>query len=55
MILETLYSIGFVASWLSACAPPTASVVGYVEGEYVQIAPIDVARIVSLDVAAAIW
>ena len=50
MILETLCSIGFVASWLSACAPPATSVVGYVEGEYVQIAPIEVARIVSLDV-----
>ena len=50
MILETLCSIGFVASWLSACSPPAASVVGYVEGEYVQIAPIDVARIVALDV-----
>ena len=50
MILETLCAIGFVASWLSACAPPAASVVGYVEGEYVQIAPIEVARIVALDV-----
>lgn len=50
MILETLCSIGFVASWLSVCAPPATSVVGYVEGEYVQIAPIDVARIVALDV-----
>ena len=50
MILETLCSIGFVASWLSACAPPSTSVVGYVEGEYVQIAPIEVARIVALDV-----
>ena len=50
MILETLCSIGFVASWLSACASPAASVVGYVEGEYVQIAPIEVARIVALDV-----
>jgi HlyD family secretion protein len=50
MILETLCSIGFVASWLSACESPAASVVGYVEGEYVQIAPIEVARIVALDV-----
>ena len=50
MILETLCSFGFLASWLSACAPPTASVVGYVEGEYVQVAPIDVARIVALEV-----
>ena len=50
MILATLCSIGFIASWLSACAPPAASVVGYVEGEYVQIAPIDVARIVALNV-----
>jgi len=50
MILESLCSIGFVAGWLSACAPSAPSVVGYVEGEYVQIAPIDVARIVTLDV-----
>ena len=50
MILEPLCSIGFVASWLSACAAPAVSVVGYVEGEYVQIAPIEVARIVALDV-----
>ena len=33
---NALCSIGFVASWLSACAPPAAAVVGYVEGEYVQ-------------------
>ena len=33
MILEALCSIGFVASWLSACAPPATAVVGYVEGE----------------------
>jgi HlyD family secretion protein len=50
MILETLCSIGFLSGWLSACQPPAASVVGYVEGEYVQIAPIEVARIVALDV-----
>jgi len=50
MILESLCAIGFVASWLSACAPARLSVVGYVEGEYVAIAPIDVARVVALDV-----
>jgi HlyD family secretion protein len=50
MILESLCSIGWLAGWLSACASPTTSVVGYVEGEYVQIAPIDVARIVALEV-----
>jgi HlyD family secretion protein len=49
MILESLCSIGWLAGWLSACAAPTASVVGYVEGEYVQIAPIEVARIVALE------
>jgi len=50
MMLESLCAIGFVASWLAACAPPAVSVVGYVEGEYVAIAPIDVARIVALEV-----
>jgi len=50
MMLGALCSIGFLASWLSFCPAPSASVVGYVEGEYVQIAPIDVARIVALDV-----
>ncbi len=55
MILEALCSIGFVASWLTACAPANAAVVGYVEGEYVAIAPIDVARIVSLGVRRGDW
>jgi HlyD family secretion protein len=50
MIFDAFCSIGLVASWLSACAPSTSSVVGYVEGEYVQIAPIDVARVLALDV-----
>jgi HlyD family secretion protein len=50
MILETLCSYGFIAAWLSACSPAPAAVVGYVEGEYVEIAPIDVARIETLNV-----
>jgi HlyD family secretion protein len=50
MILETFCSYGFIAAWLSACAPAPAAVVGYVEGEYVEIAPIDVARIETLTV-----
>ena len=55
MILETICSIGLVASWLPFCAPANAAVVGYVEGEYVEIAPIDVARIVSLSVRRGDW
>ena len=55
MILEALCSIGLVASWLPGCAPANTAVVGYVEGEYVQIAPIDVARIVSLSVRRGDW
>jgi HlyD family secretion protein len=50
MILATLCSYGFIAAWLSACAPAPAAVVGYVEGEYVEIAPIDIARIETLSV-----
>ncbi len=38
-----------VLAWLPFCAPAGGGAVGYVEGEYVHLAPIDVARIVSID------
>ncbi len=45
MILETICAIALVAKILPACAPPSNAAVGYIEGEYVNIAPIEVARI----------
>ena len=44
MILDFICSFAIAAS-LGVCAPPSARVVGYVEGEYVRIGPIDTARI----------
>ena len=42
--LATLCKFAWIAA-LPFCAPPDESLVGYVEGEYVAVAPIDVARI----------
>ena len=50
MILAFLCGIGFVASHLAACGPAPLRIVGYVEGEYVRIGPIDTARIETIDV-----
>jgi HlyD family secretion protein len=50
VILETICAFRFLAAFLPACAPALPAAVGYVEGEYVQIAPIDTARITSLAV-----
>jgi len=55
VILETLCAFRVMASLLSACAPASPAVAGYVEGEYVQIAPIDTARIASLAVRRGDW
>ena len=52
MTLGPLCALGWLAA-LPFCAPPQEAVVGYVEGEYVNVAPIDVARIESLERAAA--
>lgn len=46
MILETLCAVGLMAKLLSACAPPPPAAVGYVEGEYVTLAPIETAHLV---------
>ena len=45
MILETVCAVGLIAKILPACASPSSAAVGYVEGEYVNVAPIEVARI----------
>ncbi|AZO76621.1 MULTISPECIES: HlyD family efflux transporter periplasmic adaptor subunit [unclassified Bosea (in: a-proteobacteria)] len=49
MILDFICSFAVAAS-LGVCAPPSTRVVGYVEGEYVRIGPIDTARIESVAV-----
>lgn len=43
-------AIPFIASLFSACAAPAPLAVGYVEGEFVLIAPIDVAEVRSIAV-----
>ena len=50
MILETLCAFGFLARLVTACAPPPPAAVGYVEGEYVTLAPIDTAHLVAVPV-----
>jgi len=47
MILETICALTLIARILPACAPPSNAAVGYIEGEYVNIAPIEVARVAS--------
>lgn len=49
MILDFICSFAIAASF-GVCAPPATRVVGYVEGEYVRIGPIDTARIESVSV-----
>ncbi|MCB1385809.1 MAG: HlyD family efflux transporter periplasmic adaptor subunit [Nitratireductor sp.] len=45
-----LCSLPFVASLIAACAPPPPLATGYVEGEYVLVAPVETARIETLAV-----
>ncbi len=47
---DFLCSIPLIASLFTACAPPLPLAVGYVEGEYVLIAPIETSRITSINV-----
>jgi HlyD family secretion protein len=49
MTLASLCAFGWMAA-LPFCAPSEEAVVGYVEGEYVAVAPIDVARIDTMSV-----
>ncbi|MEC3863093.1 HlyD family efflux transporter periplasmic adaptor subunit [Mesobacterium sp. TK19101] len=46
-----LCSIAILAGLLPFCDPPPPRAVGYVEGEYILVAPIELARIETLDVA----
>lgn len=43
-----LCSVPFLSAWLSACVPAEPLAVGYVEGEYVLVAPSETARIETL-------
>ncbi len=45
MIREAICGLTFLAKLLPFCGPPANTAVGYIEGEYVNVAPIDVARI----------
>lgn len=49
MILDFICSFAIAAS-LGVCAPASTPVVGYVEGEYVRLGPIDTARIETVSV-----
>ncbi|WP_395448468.1 HlyD family secretion protein [Aminobacter sp. UC22_36] len=48
--MSILCSIPFAASLFSACAAPAPLAVGYVEGDYVQLAPIEVAQVETVSV-----
>ncbi|MEO5325898.1 HlyD family efflux transporter periplasmic adaptor subunit [Mesorhizobium sp. CC13] len=48
--MSILCSIPFAASLFSACAGPAPLAVGYVEGDYVLLAPIEVAQVESIAV-----
>jgi HlyD family secretion protein len=45
-----LCAIPLIGALIADCGPPPPLAVGYVEGEYVLIAPIDTAQVVSVDV-----
>ena len=45
-----LCAVPLISTLLTACAAPGPLAVGYVEGEYVLVAPIEAAQIVSIDV-----
>lgn len=48
--MSILCSIPLAASLIAACAGPTPLAVGYVEGDYVLLAPIEVAQVQSISV-----
>ena len=48
--MSFICSIPFAASLFSACAGPAPLAVGYVEGDYVLLAPIEVAQVQSISV-----
>ena len=50
-MLDLICTLPLVAALIGACMPEPPLAAGYVEGEYVLIAPVETAQIVSLDVA----
>lgn len=50
-MMDLICAIPVISGLISACAPPAPLAVGYVEGDYVLIAPIETAEIRSLAVA----
>ncbi len=49
-MIDVICSIPLIASLVSACAPPLPLAVGYVEGEYVLIAPIETSRVTDIKI-----
>jgi HlyD family secretion protein len=49
-MIEFLCTLAFISSISSICEEPRLSAVGFVEGEYVLVAPIETAQILSVDV-----
>lgn len=49
--MSMLCAIPVISGLFGACAPSAPLATGYVEGDYVLIAPVETARVVSLDVA----
>lgn len=50
MIFGSLCSWALITALIPACAPDSARIAGYVEGEYVRLGPIDTARIERIEV-----
>ena len=48
--MSLLCALPFIAGLLSGCPSPDAVISGYVEGEYVSLAPMAAARIVEVNV-----
>ena len=49
-MISFMCALPLIASLIAVCAPPAPLAVGYVEGEFVLLAPLDVAQVTGLDV-----
>jgi len=49
-MMSFVCALPVIASLIAGCAPPPPLAVGYVEGEFVLLAPLDVAQVTSVDV-----
>ncbi len=49
-MMSFVCALPVIASLIAACAPPAPLAVGYVEGEFVLLAPLDVAQVTGVDV-----